>query len=373
MPQQRPADANDTETLSEIAVTTSATVLVTISVFLRYLGRWVLQKRVQADRGGSGDAVYGLDDVFNIMAVVLFYGLIIATYVAIDRGMGTHLNLVLYERGTNGLVEYSAAIFVASIFYNATLGMIKLSVLSLYLRILRGVPSPALRTAVWAIFVLVAMNTLANVLVCIFQCKPIRGAWELLEETRCVNINSFYLGNAITGLATDAIVYLLSIPIVKPLQMDIKKKLQLLATMLVGGFAVIISAVRLAFIPALLENPDVTMAMAIPMNWSVAEPAVGILVSSMPAIRAIRFLWSKKVDGSYGSNTGHSTLRNRDGQIQLVHLNKGDRAEIGSAHSMEQPPHNGSGDGLVEGISRMGTISRTTEVEVCYSRKPNNV
>lgn len=42
------------------------------------------------------------------MAVVLFYGLIIATFIAIDRGMGTHLDFVLYERGMNGLVKYSA-------------------------------------------------------------------------------------------------------------------------------------------------------------------------------------------------------------------------------------------------------------------------
>ena len=48
-------------------------------------------------------------------------------------------------------------------------------------------------------------------------------------------MNAFYLGNAITGVVTDAIVYLLSIPIVKPLQMDNKTKLQLLATMLIGG------------------------------------------------------------------------------------------------------------------------------------------
>lgn len=136
--------------------------------------------------------------------------------------------------------------------------------------------------------------------------------------------------------------------------------------------AVIISAVRLAFIPALLKDTDVTMAMATPMNWSVAEPAVGILVSSMPAIRSIRFLWNKKVDVSYGSNTGDSTLPNQDGRIQLVHFKKMDGAEVASAKSVEQPPHNGSGEGLVKGVSRMGTISRTTEVEVCYSKRSDN-
>jgi hypothetical protein len=51
----------------------------------------------------------------------------------------------------------------------------------------------------------------------------------------CINVNAFYLGNGITGLITDIMVYLLSIPIVMPLQMDNKTKLQLLATMLIGG------------------------------------------------------------------------------------------------------------------------------------------
>jgi hypothetical protein len=59
--------------------------------------------------------------------------------------------------------------------------------------------------------------------------------WRNADHVRCVDINTFYLGNAITGVTTDAIVYLLSIPIIKPLQMDRKMKLQLLATMLVGG------------------------------------------------------------------------------------------------------------------------------------------
>jgi hypothetical protein len=132
--------------------------------------------------------------------------------------------------------------------------MIKLSVLSLYRRILRGVQSQRLRTIVWVVFGVVAANTVANVLVAIFQCSPISAAWDITilpEEKRyallriqnrektdsrsCADNNAFYLGNAITGVTTDALVYFLSVPIVKPLQMDNKTKLQLMATMLVGG------------------------------------------------------------------------------------------------------------------------------------------
>jgi hypothetical protein len=58
--------------------------------------------------------------------------------------------------------------------------MIKLSVLALYKRILRGVQSQRLRNLVWIVAGIVAANTLANVLVAIFQCWPISAAWDVL-------------------------------------------------------------------------------------------------------------------------------------------------------------------------------------------------
>jgi hypothetical protein len=55
------------------------------------------------------------------------------------------------------------------------------------------------------------------------------------NSNSCIDINAFYIGNAITGVITDTLVYLISVPIVMPLQMDTKTKLQLLGTMLIGG------------------------------------------------------------------------------------------------------------------------------------------
>jgi hypothetical protein len=159
--------------------------------------------------------------------------------------------------------------------------------------------------------------------------------------------------------------------------MDIKTKLQLLATMLVGGFAVVTSAVRLGFIPALLKDPDASMAMAVPMNWSVAEPAVGILVSSMPAIRAVRFLFRRPGEGSsYASGEAQSTLRSRDGQIQLCDLGVGQKESLEDEGTMSLGKYGDvdakSDDRLVAGTHGMmglGQISRTTDVEVSYSAR----
>ncbi|KAF2260884.1 hypothetical protein CC78DRAFT_500922 [Lojkania enalia] len=377
VPKEMPANASESQASTSRAVTAAGCALVGVVVVLRYLGRWTLHRRVLVGKG-KGEHVYGMDDIFNVLAVATFYGLCIAVFKATDRGMGTHIEVVLFEHGFQGLTDYSQAVFVCAAFYNTTLGMIKLSVLSLYLRILRGVQSQKLRIIVWVVFGIVSCNTLANVLVVIFQCWPIEAAWDvtiLPQDKRCVDVNAFYLGNAITGVTTDAIVYFLSIPIIKPLQMDNKTKLQLLATMLIGGFAVVTSAVRLGFMPALLSDPDATMAMAVPMNWSIAEPAVGILVSSMPAIRAIRFLWRKPGADSYGSGAVNSTLKSRNGgHIQLYDMKNGaNQVEASDVDSgKERTGDNDSEEHLFIGSygpRGLGQISRTTELEVSYSSK----
>jgi len=128
--------------------------------------------------------------------------------------------------------------------------------------------------------------------------------------------------------------------------------------------------------PALLSDPDATMAMAVPMDWSVAEPAVGILVSSMPAIRAVRFLWMKRGDNSYASASGavKSTLKSRnDNSIHLYKLKaEGAKGATSDAESGGHMENNDSEEQLViqgYGMPGLGQISKTTELEVTYDAK----
>jgi len=88
--------------------------------------------------------------------------------------------------------DTNKAIYVSTVFYNTVLGMVKLSVLCLYLRIIRGVQSQSIRTLVWVVCAIVASNTLANVAVAIFQCSPIKAAWDVTiaaDQKRYVNFH----------------------------------------------------------------------------------------------------------------------------------------------------------------------------------------
>ena len=62
IPPKPPANANETTTASELGVCAGGSILVVITVMLRYMGRWILQKRMNEGRGKQGDRIWGTDD-----------------------------------------------------------------------------------------------------------------------------------------------------------------------------------------------------------------------------------------------------------------------------------------------------------------------
>ncbi|TAQ87281.1 hypothetical protein B7494_g4402 [Chlorociboria aeruginascens] len=358
----KPADFNDVQTTSERAVTITCCVVVGVTTLLRTLGRYGLKLR-NDENGGAGHYL-GLDDVFNFFAVLAFYGLAAAVLIAIDRGMGTHLDRIIWLYGSVGFDRYNLAIYVSSIFYNLVLGLVKLSVLSLYMRILRGAPSRTLSIMLYVLCGVVTCNTVINMFVAAFQCNPIHAAFDsTVLHPKCINDSAFYLGNSITGIITDSMVYAMSVPIVKPLKMDQKRKIVVLITLLVGLFAVVTSCVRLAFLPGLLVNPDASWAMAIPMDWSVVEPTVGILVSSMPAIRSMIYLYNPSHRSGNDSSYNKSVVKSHlgTGHIQLQDYATGDSNTTVTGKKMMQDDD--SEKGLIY-LPMQGGISKTTEVTV---------
>lgn len=120
-------------------------------------------------------------------------------------------------------------------FYNATLGFIKTSALSLYLRL---TPSKRFRQVTLAMMVIVGSQATANVLTCIFQCLPVSYAWDQVtpgSHGKCVKINEFYLANAALNILTDFMTYTLPMPMLWELQLPKAQKIGLIAILGLGG------------------------------------------------------------------------------------------------------------------------------------------
>lgn len=136
-------------------------------------------------------------------------------------------------RGIPNMVSYLQIVWLSSIFYNACLGFIKVSVLALYKRL----GDRMLSRLSMVMIGVICCQAGANVLACIFQCSPVQAAYDITippEKQSCVDINAFYLANAAVNIFTDILTYTLPIPLVLKLQMPRRQKAGLAVILCLG-------------------------------------------------------------------------------------------------------------------------------------------
>ncbi|KAF2139251.1 uncharacterized protein K452DRAFT_289805 [Aplosporella prunicola CBS 121167] len=284
--------------------------VVTVSVVFAVLTAIVMSMRLYA-------RVFivqklGLDDVLISVAALLSIAFIVATIMAVEHGLGDHVQDVYPKRGMQNYVSYLQIVWLSSVFYNACLGFIKTSVLALYMRL----GDRALKRLAQVMIGVVAAQAGANVLVCIFQCSPVSGAYDLkiAATAKCVNINAFYLANAAVNIFTDLLTYTLPIKLVMRLQVPRQQKIGLGVMLCLGLFACISSIIRITFVPAMLTSADATYAISGAMYWSVIETNVGILAASIPSFKVIAKRYAPRLLGSYyESNHYPSGNKSRSG------------------------------------------------------------
>jgi hypothetical protein len=115
--------------------------------------------------------------------------------------------------------------------------------------------------------------------------------------------------------------------------------------------------------------------MGVPMDWSVVEPTVGFIVSSIPAITSIRYLF--RPDGVNSSTERSHKSHKSNGHIKLQDFSEQNGHNQTSVTSTGRPwrqhvdaatNDSGSEDRLVYG-GKGNAISQTTEFQVSYASK----
>lgn len=136
-------------------------------------------------------------------------------------------------KGTENLINYAQLVWLSSIFYNATLGFIKFSVLALYMRL----GDRTLRKLAMFMMGVIFCQAGGNVFACIFQCTPVKAAYDvtiMAADKKCININAFYLANAAVNIFTDLLTYTLPIKLIINLQVSKQQKIGLFVILCLG-------------------------------------------------------------------------------------------------------------------------------------------
>lgn len=112
----------------------------------------------------------------------------------------------------------------------------KVSVVLLYKRIFI---TRAFQIQCWIVMGTVISWTIASLAATIFQCVPVKGAWNSSVSATCIDTNSFWMAYAVINILTDAIVLSLPIPQVFKLHLNIRQKITLCGVFLLGSLYVL--------------------------------------------------------------------------------------------------------------------------------------
>ncbi|WWC63015.1 uncharacterized protein I303_105613 [Kwoniella dejecticola CBS 10117] len=262
------------------------TVLATFFVAMRILSKtWVVRKVMW-------------DDYITVVAWLFFVALASAVITGSRSGLGK----VGVDIHPDWIGPLRKATYTFTVFYNPATMTIKLAILLLYRRM--SEVQPWFRYGTYATMLIVTLAGTVCTFIAIFQCRPISAAWATgtLGDTdaddtdaQCIDVIALFLSSAPVNILTDLAILLLPLPILTSLRMEMRQKVALIATFLVGGFVTVVDIVRIAYLQQALKAEriygdhgelnantqfgDFTFYISFSIMWSFIEISVGLMCS----------------------------------------------------------------------------------------------
>ncbi|KAI4261988.1 MAG: hypothetical protein L6R42_002827 [Xanthoria sp. 1 TBL-2021] len=211
------------------------------------------------------------DDWLLLVAAIIVILNFIFLYETIRNGAGKHIQP---EWPPQRLEHFLIYTYANEIIYASIVTCIKSSVLCLYLRIF-GVKKKFAIIVKCFIVAVIAWG-IAVLLTTIFQCNPVRGAWDVsVPRDQCFNLRTWLIATNVPNIVIDFSIICLPIPLVWKLKLSIERKIGLTGVFLLGIFASIISIVRV-HTNASLQIHDPTWNYMMVKIWSTVEGNVGV-------------------------------------------------------------------------------------------------
>lgn len=132
--------------------------------------------------------------------------------------------------------------FWTLIIHNLTLSCSKLSLLVQYLRIF---PHGKTVKACWCGIVLVACNTIMQVILTVFHCAPVSAFWG--EQGTCISHTILFWPGGIGNVMTSLMIFIIPLPKIGSLEMDRRTKITVALVFGFGSMSVSNSHTKLLY------------------------------------------------------------------------------------------------------------------------------
>ncbi|KAL2870903.1 uncharacterized protein BJX67DRAFT_389799 [Aspergillus lucknowensis] len=232
----------------------------------------------------------GMDDLTMALTMGCVLPLSALSYVLAEDGLGKDMWTVPFDNIDHILYIY----FFDECLYLTGIALTKISILCFYLRVF---PRREFRIAVYAAIGVNIAYIIVFVLISVFQCRPVHGAWHRWDEEhefQCNNINAQGWASAAINMILDIFVMALPLRELYHLNLSWRKKAFVMCMFSLGLFVTLVSIIRLETLIAFANTTNLTWDYVQLGYWSTIEIHVGVICACMPAIRALfRRIWPR--------------------------------------------------------------------------------
>ncbi|CAN8097705.1 unnamed protein product [Discula destructiva] len=175
--------------------------------------------------------------------------------------------------------------WLSAAFYTIALGLIKSSILFLYIRIFRD---PSFQRFIWATQLFNLLLVISFTVCDFLECEPLSyfwQSWDLEHKGTCFNINAFAKTHSGINIALDVWMIILPATQVWKLNMSVRWKVEAMAMFAVGIFLTIATCIRLESLNYFHKDPTNIKSYFPVAIWTVVELNIGVVASCMPAAR----------------------------------------------------------------------------------------
>jgi hypothetical protein len=190
-------------------------------------------------------------------------------------------------------LEAMRLVFICQALWNFAIGLVKISVALLLLRIKQ--------TRNWRLFlyctiVLLFLTTITSTLFQFLQCRPFSIYWDpsifLTRKVECVSpevINGSIVAASAVHVSTDLILSFIPISFIRKLHRPRGEKIFLGILMGLGLFASSFAIIRAASVNTLYTSRDTFRTAVMPLLWSMLELELALIAATIPTLKSCKY------------------------------------------------------------------------------------
>lgn len=233
------------------------------------------------------------------------------------NGLGRDMSLLTQSQ----LVVYQKAEYANNLLYIATLGLAKLSIISLLIILTASKPHRNLGLALASF---IGLWTVFSICLAAFQCGTTE-PWRFLgNEEMCFNIVSFWRSVGAINILTDLALITFPVHVVMTLQMSMSKKITILTFFGARSLDIVATAVQMVYLDG-FTSPNPTKAL---WKWTLLAQIIECITIITSCVPYIRPLLESVPSGLYasdnlrrrGTSSEHGVSRSKNSSYQLCSI-----------------------------------------------------